>query len=607
MENIEERIDEISGSALRKKLIEIPLSEWAVKVADEVSVYRLGEQYIAKSFDEIPYRLCSKEKAQDILEENLDALLTFKYFPKATDEETDRIREIKKYCVNRIASSLIKVKFSEDGSNARLMRPLPSSCIAFNNGVYDFKADDWLFRYETTEIEGDGSKKLISYSPDWRIMWYINRDFTPVTMAVDENGKFHAEEKEEKEGRVSPLELSFEEWIDFMKDLDETRRSRFFELFWNMSYGADYRFSESKAEHLAEIFGFLVYPSFVQNFVFFVGDGSNGKDSMFDGFFREMIRPIPVANSVSSLEEDKFVIGSLVGASQNISSETETSVLRKSAVLKQVTGSQYQTIEEKGVDKYTGYLNCKFVFSANRKEQLKFGDSSVGFRRRINMYECFYQWDKAKRYLSLMKGTYDTGYNDLSELREGDSLWEFFYTCMHGVSLATKGFTERFSFTENDFNASEYAEEDETFRTTIEGLSVSQFRTHVKMDLGDLDYMFVTEDGNSLYRDKGSKSHFAFMDYYPKKSYREALIDSLTYNDKATEENGQQPIGQYFLDNNIYVSIWALLEICDYHGTKTKFTQDLKKSYPNCRIRRFGANRPYVLCSFGADGKLVIM
>ena len=607
MENIEKRIDEISGSALRKKLIEIPLSEWAVKVADEVSVYRLGEQYIAKSFDEIPYRLCSKDKAKEILDENLDALLTFKYFPKATDEETERIKDIKKYCVNRIASSLIKVKFSEDGSNARLMKPLPSSCIAFNNGVYDFKADDWLFKYETTEIQGDGSKKLICYSPDWRIMWYINRDFTPVSMAVDENGRFHAEEKEEKEGRVSPLELSFEEWINFMKTLDDTRKSRFFELFWNMSYGADYKFNESKAEHLAEIFGFLVYSSFVQNFVFFVGDGSNGKDSMFDGFFREMIRPIPVANSVSSLEEDKFVIGSLVGASQNISSETETSVLRKSAVLKQVTGSQYQTIEEKGVDKYTGYLNCKFVFSANRKEQLKFGDSSVGFRRRINMYECFYQWDKAKRYLSLMKGTYDTGYNDLAELREGDSLWEFIYTCMLGIRLATKGFTERFSFTENDFNASEYAEEDETFKSTIENLSVSQFRTHVKMDLGDLDYMFVTEDGNSLYRDKGSKSHFAFMDYYPKKSYKEALIDSLTYNNNATEENGQQPIGQYFLDNNVYVSIWSLLEICDYNGTKTKFTQDLKKSYPNCRIRRFGANRPYVLCAFGADGKLIIM
>lgn len=592
----------ISDTLNRQSLMKMTLSKWCETLADECGVYRLGDQYIGKAFDTIPYKLCSKEKAKDILEENLDALLTFKYFPHASDEEADRIKDIKKYCVNRIASSLIKVKFDRDSTSARYMKPLPPSCIAFNNGVYDFKADRWFFRYSITEA--DLSKQIIQYPYDYRIMWYINRDFTPMKMSINDDGSMGMSAKGDDEDGASPLALSFDEWLDFMKDLDTKRPSKFFELLWNMSYNGEWRFDMSKAEHLAEIFGFAMYSDFVQHFVFFVGDGSNGKDSMFDSFMRDLIRPIPSGNSVTDLEEDKFVMSSLVGVSQNISSETETNLLKHSARLKQLTGSPYQTIEEKGVDKYTGYMNCKFIFSANNKEQLKFGDSSVGFRRRINMYECFFQWDKHKDFLKKMKGTYDTTYKDTDEMRAGDSFSEFFYTAMQGVKMATSNFTAPFSFTENDYAYEEYADIDTSLMSAVNHITASRLARYVKYHTESARAIFYTESWKRLDQDLTEGTHMGFVDYYDTKDFPNALVTALSQESEGEETYG---VGKWFVDNMFYISLDVIKELCEDKYDKSKaFLVSFRKSFPKSDIGRHSQNKAYVKAEFTYDGVLKI-
>lgn len=596
-------LKEIGDKVQRSSLMKMTLSKWCETLADECGVYRLGDQYIAKSFDTIPYKLCSKEKAKDILEENLDALLTFKYFPHASDDEADRIKDIKKYAVSRIASSLIKVKFDKDDSSARYMKPLPPSCIAFANGVYDFKADDWLFRYSVTEA--DDSKQIIQYPYEYRIMWYINRNFTPMGIAVNEKGQLKVVKKEDNPDSVSPLNLSFSEWIECMKNMDSVNRSRFFELLWNMSYDSDNSFDMKRAEHLAEIFGFAMYSDFIQHFVFFVGDGSNGKDSMFDSFMRDLIRPIPSGNSVTDLEEDKFVMSSLVGVSQNISSETETNLLKHSARLKQLTGSAYQTIEEKGVDKYTGYMNCKFIFSANNKEQLKFGDTSTGFRRRINMFECYFQWDKDKSFLRKMKGTYDTTYKDTEEMREGDSLWEFFYTAMQGISLATGGFSGKFTFTENDYNYEEYADMDTGLKNAVLGITAARVQSFAKANRNKAS-LFYTDKWKSLSQDKTEGQHMGFMDYYQDMTFPQALDKALGREIDGDEIYG---VGKWFRDNIFFVSMDMIKELCDgkYDNERSRsFGVGFKKAFPKATIQRGSQNKAYVLAYFSSEGLLKI-
>ena len=150
-----------------------------------------------------------------------------------------------------------------------------------------------------------------------------------------------------------------------------------------------------------------------------IGAGQNGKNSLFDGCFTNRVVPIPASNDLESIENDRFITGALENKAHNIFLESTTvaKTYAESKVIKALTGSMYQTVESKGIQKYSGIINCKYIFAANDQDKLKFGDTTVGFRRRINMFEIFYQWDKEKRFLS--RGDYyDTTFSDsLSELK----------------------------------------------------------------------------------------------------------------------------------------------------------------------------------------------
>ena len=135
----------LDAIAEKRALQNVTLLQWAEILSNSCNVYRLGEQYLAKSFDSVEYKLCSEDTARDILLRNIDVLLYYHYFPRSSDEESRRVEDIKAFCSKRIASMVKKVRFREEGEDGIYLAPLPASCIAFNNGVYDFATSSWLF------------------------------------------------------------------------------------------------------------------------------------------------------------------------------------------------------------------------------------------------------------------------------------------------------------------------------------------------------------------------------------------------------------------------------------------------------------------------------
>lgn len=583
LKDIEERID-------RNANMTKSLSDWIPILATQVCVYRMGNQYLAKQFNNISYILCSKDDAKEIAKENIDALLKLRYFPNPTDEEYIRIKDIKSYFLDEIATSVIDITLNDDDdSKAMTMNKLPDSTIAFSNGVYDFKNDKWLFKYEKYAREyaiSDNetqTKEIIWYNPKWYIGWNFKRDFTPKGITLDSNGDMIVVDDESDE-RVSPLNLSFEEYIELLKQLDKKKRNLFFELFWNMSHNENNQFSMKKAKHLAEVLGFMTMRSFCEYFVFLIGDGGNGKDSLFDAFFKGRIEPPLTTNSLKDIEEDKFVIASIAKAPMNIRSECEQGTITKSEMLKQLTGTDFQTIEEKGVNKYSGYINCKFIFSANNKEQLKFKDDSVGFTRRMNMYELFYQYDSEKSFLK--KGDYyDTTYSNSMEFRDrdSDSLWSFYYMCMFGIKVATNNYTRPFVFKDeygnklNDYSST-YVDIDTNVEERMKKITISDLVLYGRIN--DDDSYILTDNGRVLIKDDDFK--YWYNDTSKKKSIEKMLLD----NDCS-----------YTNEHDLFISVNSLMKITNLNMTSNMFTSNLKKIYKNCIMRKCTDNKNYILCS----------
>ena len=55
--------DSLDAIAEKRALRDITLLQWAEILSNSCNVYRLGEQYLAKSFDSVEYKLCSEDTA----------------------------------------------------------------------------------------------------------------------------------------------------------------------------------------------------------------------------------------------------------------------------------------------------------------------------------------------------------------------------------------------------------------------------------------------------------------------------------------------------------------------------------------------------------------
>ena len=145
-ERIKEKLASVDAAVNDSIYKDYDLVEWQPILAKECQVYVFNENYLAKRFDQINFQFCSKDTAKEILIDNLYALLRYKYFKKRTDESEKRIEAIVKSFVANLKTTLIKVSFDKDTECAKV-KWLPDGCIAFRNGVYNFRTDSWLFQY----------------------------------------------------------------------------------------------------------------------------------------------------------------------------------------------------------------------------------------------------------------------------------------------------------------------------------------------------------------------------------------------------------------------------------------------------------------------------
>ena len=551
-------------------LLSRPLPDWRPTLSDECQVYVFGESYLAKRFDQINYKFCEKNEAKEILVDNLYALLRYKYFPVSTEEVDERINKIVSSFTSNLKTTLKKVSF-DPHSDAEVVSMLPDYCTAFRNGVYNFKDKTWLFKYNIIELKRL-SNSMYLYDKKYIILWYLDYAFSPLDISI--------------------TNVDLDKLLASLKKLTKLHRNYCFELVYNIAHDQNNVFSKERFKHICEILGYTILQSFSQHFVVLIGAGQNGKNSLFDGCLTNKLIPRATSNDMNSIENDSFITGALQNKCLNIFLESNPKTYTDSTMLKNLTGSMYQTIHEKGVNKYSGIINCKYVFSANDQDKVKFSDTTAGFRRRINMLEIWYTWDSLKRFLK--RGDYyDTTFSDdLSEIKNDVlNTTMYVYLAMYGISIATDNFAKNFKFTENDWNY-KYSDVDLDMKDKIESITIQSILTYTgssKQNYEEFRALFYSIDKRLLYKSV-SLNQLGYNDY---DGMLKMFSDEAVYTD-------------YFAENDVYISIRGIQSILKIVSSTTSFTQTFKKVYGINSFVMLGANKPYIKCTF-INGKLKIL
>lgn len=565
------KADEILKKLDTSAKMSVSLTDWRPVLAQECQVYVCGESYLAKKFDQINYRFCGEREASIILRDNLYALLRFKYFPSPSEEVDEKIQKIIQSFMINLKTTVKKVTFDPD-TDGDVMNFLPDYCIAFRNGVYDFKKDEWFFKYDVIEMERL-SNKIYLYRRDYAVTWYLNFDFKPMPLKI--------------------MDTDLTDMISIFKNLAKDNRNYCFELMYNMSHDMSDVFSLPRFKHLCEIMGYTMLQSFVQAFVILVGSGGNGKNSLFEGCFAYKLTPLPVSESLDDIATDKFIIAEFENRHLNYfleSSNQESSIgYKESKPLKQITGSTNQSIEHKGIDAYPGYINTRHMFAANNQNVVKFTDTTPGFRRRINIFETWFSWDEKKRFLT--KGDYyDTTFSEsLVELKSDISnVIAYVYFAMMGIKSATANFTKTFKFTANDWKLT-YTDIDISLKEKLDRVTITDILNYAnrsRVTREECKTLFYDMDKNKLYNSP-SMCELGYDTY-------DKMLNMMADDEKFVA---------YFSENDVYISVRMLQSICGDSSSATSFTQSFKKLYSLQSLQMLNGNKPYVKCTF--NGKRI--
>lgn len=564
-QQIKERVAQIADGITNNMYSNFSLVDWHPLLAKECQVYVYGETYLAKRFDQIHFQFCTRDKAKEILIDNLYALLRYKYFPKATDEIQDKIDKIIKSFTTNLKTVLIRVAFEPD-EDCEKVSLIPDGCIAFRNGVFDFRNNRWLFLYNKIEMPKQ-SNRIYLYNPRYIIQWYVNINFDPLDIDVENT--------------------SLNEFIDIIKSLDQINKNYCFELMYNMSHDINHVFQMRKFIHLCEIIGYLCLQSFSQNFIMLIGSGQNGKNSLIDGCFSSRIVPAPANIDIKSIENDNFITGALENKTHNFFLETEAETMIQSKMLKALTGSMYQNIQHKGIDRYSGIINTKHLWAANDQEMLKFSDTTIGFRRRINIYEVWFRWDSKDKYLE--RGDYyDTRFSeDLSEIKQDlINIVTFIYFGLYGIKSATANYTRSFKFNYNDWNL-QYTDINFDLKDKVESITQERlalwFSNIRNRENGKL--LFYDLNKRALYlsdlmREYGIHNYDEYVDIFIKDSTEADLFF------------------QFFAEHDVYMSVKLLQDLVGNADQGRAFIQELKKSFNLNQIYTLSGNKPYVRVTY---------
>ena len=582
--SIKSQTEKLTERVTVSNLLSKGLNEWRPILARYCQVYVYGSAYLAKPFDQINYKFCNKDQAKEILEDNLYALLRYSFFKSSSEQIDKRIDEIVKSFTKNLKSTLLKVTFDNSDPDAIKINHLPNGSIAFQNGVYDFIQNKWLFQYNIIKVE-ETKNKIYQYDFEYCVLWYYNFNFDPSYFNVD---IYDTSLKDFYD------ELSYRVDQSLKYDFDENRYMTF-KLMCNIAHDQKDLFSFKKFNHLCEIIGYLLSQNFLQYFVMLVGSGGNGKNSLFDGCFTKRITPTPTSNDLNAIENDRFITGSLQNKYHNIFLETSTEekTYSDSKMIKALTGTTMQTIEAKGIQKYEGYLNVKHIFAANDQDKLKFKDTSPGFKRRINIFEIFYAWDADGRYLKRGdKSYYKTNYSSsLEEFGTMENMLIFIYLGLFGIKSATNNFSKEFSFSKNDWTSS-YSDIDEQLKITIESTNISDILRLKDIDKAAFEFLLLEDNDNRnpIYKCQELKD----MGYSTAKDFGEMLLDD--------------ELAITFFNNNIvWMSLYGLKRMLlnNFIGSPQEFVSKLKKIYPDAQMEKIN-QKYYIRCSL-ANNRLRII
>lgn len=577
-------VKDIATTIDQQALLGRPVTDWLPILADECQVYQLDNGgYIGKSFSQIHYRFCDAKTATEMLIDNLHSILRNKYFTVLTDEVFDRISQIVTRMTSNLRSTLKTITFKrdnlEDNPDLQYARFIPDGCIAFRNGVYDFRNAKWLFKYD--KIQLSTGLTLISYTKEYMVRWYFNYNFEPLDFSL--------------------ADIELKDFVQVLRELNDVQRNYCFELVYNMSFTNEHKFSLDRFEHICQILGYTCLNSFAQNFVMLIGAGQNGKNSLFDGFFTSNCVPKPSSLSLDEIETDTFITGALEGVAHNIFLETSAKTYRESRVIKSLTGSEDQTIHHKGVGKYSGILNCKFVFAGNDRNEIKFADTTNGFLRRINMFEIFYTWDSKKQFLK-SGDYYDASFSsDLRELKDDKaSAIVFAYLAMYGIKSATKNFKSVFTFTHNEWNA-DFADVDHDLKMNLEKIRISElfaWGRESKTNADALESALYAKNKVKLWKtiyDENENQAFSKFEQLLNHSKKVTINESGT-----TDEifDGDDFVKDF---DDVFISTQFLKEYLKDLGHARAFTLALQRLYGTNCFNKMGANVTVIHCNFKKD------
>ena len=261
-------------------------------------------------------------------------------------------------------------------------------------------------------------------------------------------------------------------------------------------------------------------------------------------------------------------------------------------MIKALTGSMYQTIEQKGVSKYSGVINCKYLFAGNDQDKIKFTDNTTGFRRRINMLEITYHWDSGKRFMK--RGDYyDTTFSDsLAELKDDvANTTAYVYFAMYGIMMATNNFTKNFQFTKNDWSY-KYSDIDVELKEKVEMIKRETIIEYIRKSKTNYD-----------------ECKTLFFDILKTRLYTSKSMNNLgykTYDDMISMIEDEEAFINYFSEHDVYMSVRILQSLIKDLSPATTFTQSLKKVFMIPSFEMLNANKPYVKVTF-INNKLKIM
>ena len=254
-------------------------------------------------------------------------------------------------------------------------------------------------------------------------------------------------------------------------------------------------------------------------------------------------------------------------------------------MIKALTGSMYQTIQPKGINKYSGIINCKYVFAGNDQDKIKFSDTTTGFRRRINMFEIWYRWDNDKRFLK--KGDYyDTTFSDnLHELKDDTmNTTAYIYFAMMGIKHGTANFTKSFKFTSNDWDE-KYSDIDFDLKEKLDALTIEKILRYIRTNDRTM------EEAKIMFFDCVEKTRL-----YNSKSMKMYGVESLEKMIRLFENT--EDFISYFSDNDCYMSLRSLQNIIHDTGTAINFSNSLKKLYKVKEFQKLYNNKGYVKIGF---------